>query len=73
MLIEEQERERKEELFRDYVGQALWHITSIQHFKTTEPNKMPQYIILSHPERVVEAKPLSAEEIKEHILEKLRC
>ena len=73
MLFEEREREQKEELFRDYIGQALWHITSIQHLKTTEPNKMPQYIELSHPERRVEAEPMTAEEIKEHILQKLGC
>lgn len=73
LMIEEQQREEKEELFRDYVGQCLWHIVTIQHFKTTEENKMPQYVELSHPEKVEKVKPITAEEVKEHLLFELGC
>ena len=68
-MTEEIERERAEELFRDYVGQSLWHINTIQHFKTTSENDMPQYVELSHPESVKDSK--TAEEIKQEIMEKL--
>lgn len=71
-MLEEKQREAKEELFRDYIGQCLWHITTIQHFQTNEPNNMPQYIELSHPDKV-DKKQVTAEEVKNHILEKLGC
>ena len=71
LVGEEVERESREDLFRDYVGQALWHITTIQHLKTNVENEMPQYVELSHPEQ--KQKQLTAEEIKQHILEELRC
>lgn len=67
-MADEQEREKQETLFRDYVGQALWHITSIQHFKTSEPNDMPQYVELSHPTTI---KPETPDQIKQRILNKL--
>lgn len=73
LFIDEQQKERDMVIFRDYVGQALWHITSIQHMKTTEPNSMPQYIEFAHPEKKVRVEPLTAEQIKQRVLEKLRC
>ena len=70
LIKEEFEREYKEEVFRDYVGQALWHITTIQHFKATEKNTMPQYIELSHPETKNEDT-RSSEEIIQYVLDGL--
>lgn len=63
LLIDEQEREQNETLFRDYMGQCLWHITTIQHFG------IPQYIELAHPELM--PKEENPEEVKKRILSKL--
>ena len=68
-MTEEAERERAEQLFRDYVGQSLWHINTIQHFKTTSENDMPQYVELAHPESAKDKR--TAEEIKQEIMAKL--
>ena len=63
----------REENFRDYMGQAIWHITTIQHLKTDKPNEMPQYIELAHPNlKVKKEKQLTKAEIIDHVLEKLR-
>lgn len=63
----------REENFRDYMGQAIWHITTIQHLKTDQPNEMPQYIELAHPNlKVKKEKQLTKAEIIDHVLEKLR-
>ena len=70
MIRDEIDKEHKEELFRDYVGQALWHITTIQHFKTTQENSMPQYIELSHPETKIKDT-RSAEEIFQYVIDGL--
>lgn len=70
MILEEHERQQREDLFRDYVGQTLWVINSIQHLKTTSKNEMPQYVELAHPEKA--APKQTAEEIKQHLLNKLR-
>jgi hypothetical protein len=70
VLAQEIEEERKMEMFRDYVGQTLWVINTIQHFKTTGENNMPQYIELSHPE--LKKNQLTANEIKQHILDRLK-
>jgi hypothetical protein len=67
MVLDEIEREQKQQLFQDYVGQALWHITTIQHLKTNVQNSMPQYIELAHPERIVKG-PQTAEEIFNYVL-----
>lgn len=69
LLIDEQEREQNETLFRDYMGQCLWHITTIQHLKTSCDNSIPQYIELAHPELM--PKEENPEEVKERILSKL--
>lgn len=61
--------EVEESVFRDYVGQALWHITTIQHLKTDQPNEMPQYVEIMHPN--IKVKEQTAEEIKNEILKKL--
>ena len=70
LINEEVERDHKEEVFRDYVGQALWHITTIQHFKATEKNTMPQYVEISHPE-TKNLDTRSAEEIFQYVLDGL--
>lgn len=70
MLTQEIEEEQHRQLFRDYVGQTLWVINSIQHLKTTSENTMPQYVELSHPE--TKKNQPTAEEIKQHILDRLR-
>ena len=71
VLSDEIESENNLILFRDYVGQALWHITTIQHMKTEEPNDMPQYIEMAHPEQVSPEEELTAEQIINNVLEKL--
>lgn len=67
IFVEEREQEDRLEMFRDYVGQTLWVINSIQHLKTTSENKMPQYVELSHPERKLQG-PQTAEEVYEYVL-----
>ena len=66
-MIEENEQEQREQLFRDYVGQTLWVINSIQHLKTTATNEMPQYVELAHPVKVKEG-PQTTDEIIEYVL-----
>lgn len=72
LLLEERDREQREDIFRDYVGQTLWVINSIQHLKTTSSNEMPQYVELSHPEMKKKSQ-MTAAQIKQHILDRLRC
>lgn len=70
MLAEENEREHSESLFRDYVGQSLWDIDNMCRHIFGGENDMPQYITLAHKEKP--GKEMTAEEIKAHVLEKLR-
>ena len=67
-MADELERESFETLFRDYVGQSLWHINTIQHLMTTMPNEMPQYVEIAHPEKVDNS---TADDIKAHLLKEL--
>ena len=72
-MEDEIERVHREENFRDYMGQAIWHITTIQHLMTDKPNEMPQYVELVHPNlKKSKGKQLTKAEIIDHVLEKLR-
>lgn len=72
LLKEEIEREQKEQLFRDYVGQTLWIINTIQHLKTTKENDMPQYVEIAHPELKKKDDGLkTTEEIIQYVLDGL--
>ena len=69
-MVEDVLEEAKQwNLFRDYVGQASWHVTSIKHAEAGTENDMPQYIVMAHPEKKPEEQ--SAQEIISGVLEKL--
>ena len=69
MIENELEEARQWSLFRDYVGQASWHVTTIKHAEAGTENDMPQYITMAHPEKKLEEQ--SAQEIISGVLEKL--
>lgn len=69
ILAEEAEEERKRVLFRDYVGQALWDIDRAIHAFVGAEISLPQYVELSHKHK---PKEMTAEEIKQYVLERLK-
>lgn len=72
MLADELEQYNDTERFRDYVGQSLWHITTIEHLRTNEENTMPQYVLYAHPDDIPTEEKQTAEQIINNVLEKLR-
>lgn len=73
MLAEEIEESSNAELFRNYAGQALWHITRVLYSVYTDEEELPlpQYVRLSHPEINDKTKEPTAKEIINSVLEKL--
>lgn len=59
----------RQELFRQYVGQALWNINQIQNMKVETPNEMPQLVDLLYPSQ--EEKKEDAQSIINNLLIKL--
>ena len=69
VLSEEAEREKQEMLFRTYMGQAIWETNAILYKFGGAEYKRAQYIDLAMPEN--KAKVMTAEEIKQHVLDGL--
>ena len=69
MIEDVLEEAHQKAFFRDYMGQAAWHVTSIEHVKVGTENDMPQYVVAAHPEKM--PKEQTAEEIINGVLEKL--
>lgn len=73
LLADEIKKESNAELFQNYAGQALWHITRVLYSVYTDEEKLPleQYVRLSHPEINKEEKEPTAQEIINDVLKKL--
>ena len=52
----------------DYVGQAMWHITTIKHAEIGSENDMPQYMEVLLDKKTKEP---TAKEIIDGVLQKL--
>ena len=57
-----------QKFFMNYVGQAIWHITTIEHYRYGTENDMPQYAEIVNKEK---AKQPTAKEIIDGVLKKL--
>lgn len=69
LLCDEIETAIYQKFFMDYVGQAVWHITTIKHAEVGTENDMPQYAEIISGEKANEP---SADEIIAGVLKKLR-
>ena len=65
------EDERQLRLFRDYVGQCLWEANHAIYGIGGVTYSQKQYVELAHPDEGKSSK-MTAEEIKQHVLELLR-
>ena len=50
MLLEEREKQEKEELFQTYIAQALWGLDYMASERYGYNHALPQYVELIHPE-----------------------
>lgn len=69
-MQDELEQERKRQLYWDYTGQMLWDINAALYSLGGREYTKPQYVELAHPE--LKKPEMTAEQIKNYILEKLK-